>query len=209
MDLFPDLEAQVPKALSEAVNQEAADVRKRIVQQFREQHPVGGSWASLSDLTIRARRVSGFGGSKILIRSSDLRNSIKVTKVSALEVFVGVHRTAGLTKGGKLSLVNLGLIHEFGATVKITVTRKMQRFLFGVLLKTKNGRDLRGKFVKAGKSKGGGKGKGTFRVGATLTIKIPARPFMAPALEAKSQAEYEASIAQRFATRMAGKLGKP
>ncbi len=198
IELFPELAKQVPQALAEAIGQEANDLRKRIVAQFREQRPVSGSWASLSDMTIRARRAQGFGGSKILIRSADLRNSIQITKVSPLVVFVGVNRTAGMSKGGKLAIVNLGLIHEFGATVKITVSRKMQRFLFGVLLKSK----AKGK-------KGGGRSSGKFRVGATLTIKIPARPFITPAVEAKSQSEYEQSIAARFAARLQGKLGKP
>lgn len=207
IETFPELERQIPKAIEKATLQEANDLRKRIVAQFREQRPAAGSWAALSDLTIRARKVAGFGGTKILIRSSDLRNSIKVTPISNGVIFVGVHRTAGTSKGGNLAIVNLGYIHEFGATVKVVVTRKMQRFLFGVLLKTKKGRNLRGRFSK-GKGGGGG-GSGRFKVGATLTIKIPARPFIAPAVEAKSESEYERSIAERFAKLMAGKLGKP
>lgn len=218
---FPELEKQIPNAIDQALRQEAEDLRKRIVQQFREQKPMSGSWAPLSPLTLRARKAQGFGGSKILIRTGDLRNSIQIQVIGKGQVFVGVNRTAGnatrasrnqkkSTKKGKqltfkaitkaqvqakpMSLVNLGEIHEFGAVVKVTVTKAMQAYFFGVLLK--------------GAGKGGG-GKGTFKVGAKLTIRIPARPFIGPAVNALSQSEYETAVAIKIAVILKGMLGKP
>lgn len=210
--LFPDLKAQIPAAINKAMLGEAQDLRKRMVKQFADQQPVSGQWAPLSPMTLRARKVQGFKGNKILIRSADLRNSIQLQPNSpAAQIFVGVNRTvlARVTGGGKaMALVNIGLVHEFGATLTITVTRKMQRYLFGVLLKTKGGRDLSGRYLKKGAKAGSG-GSGRFKVGAKITIRIPARPFVGPAVEAKSPAEYEASVAARMAVLLRSKLGKP
>lgn len=221
---FPELRRQVPAAINAAMAQEANELRKRIVRQFTEQKPIGGTWKPLSALTLRSRRVQGFGGSKILIRTADLRNSVQVVKMGAGVFFVGVNRTAGAVKGGTrnqrrsassrkamsfravapsaakskpLQLVNLGLVHEFGATVKVKVTAKMIRYFFGVLLRGQR------------RGSGGGGGGGKFRVGATLTIRIPARPFMRPAVEAMTPAEYETAIAIKIAVILRGKLGQP
>lgn len=244
LETFPELKRSVPAAVNKALLQEAQDLRKRMVEQFRKQAPVSGTWAPLSPFTLRARRVQGFGGRKILIRTGDLRNSIQIEVIGPGLVFVGVNRTA-LTKGGaggqrqasnkkkaikfravspssasgkRMALVNLGLIHEFGASFTITVTRRMQRYLFGVLLKgvaragkdgkAKGGRDLGGRFVKKGAAVGGG-GSGRFKVGAKLTIRIPARPFVGPAINAMTPAQYEQSIAVKIAVILKGKLGKP
>ncbi len=197
-EAFPELRRQIPDALNKAVLQEAQDLRKRMVKQFQAGAPIGGQWASLAPLTLNARKARGFGGSKILIATGDLRNSIAVQAVSSGVVFVGVSRSAkGNAKGFGGILVNLGELHEFGKTIRIVVTRKMQRFLFGVLLKTKKGRDIRGKFVKKGAGRSSG-GSGKFKLGATLIIRIPARPFVGPAVDAMSPAEYEASIAERL-----------
>ncbi len=197
-EAFPALRKDIPDALNKAVLQEAQDLRKRMVKQFQAQAPIGGTWATLSPLTLNARKARGFGGTKILIASGDMRGSIAVQAVSSGVVFVGVSRSAkGEGKGLAASLVNLGELHEFGKTIKIIVTRKMQRFLFGVLLKTKKGRDIRGKFVKKGAG-GGRVSSGKFKLGATLVIRIPARPFVGPAVNAMTPAEYEASIALRM-----------
>lgn len=208
---FPELKQKIPEAINKAVLQEAQELRKRIVSQFREQRPVSGSWAPLSPLTLRARRVQGFKGSKILIRSADMRNSVQVQVVGPGRVFVGVHRSAlsrGVGTEKPRALFNIGKIHEFGAVVKVVVTRKMQRFLFGVLLKTAKGRGVDGRFLKGGAASAP-KGSGRFKLGATLTIRIPARPFIGPAVSALSQSQYEASVGARIAVLLRGKLGKP
>lgn len=233
---FDGIESKVAAAVKKAIMQEAQDLRKRIVMQFRQGAPIGGSWKPLSSWTLASRRAQGFGGTKILVRTADLRNSINV-QVSGDSIFVGVSRTAqsksaktktqaqskaaakpphGRTRndGGKdrrfkqkpeekggaagkqMALVNLGMIHEFGAEAKITVTRKMQRYVLGVLGKKHGGG-------------GGGGGSGKFRVGATITIKIPARPFIAPAVEGF---DFERAIAVKVAVILAQKginLGKP
>ena len=232
---FTGLEAKVAGAVKKAIMQEAQDLRKRIVLQFRSGHPIGGSWKPLSSWTLASRKAQGFGGTKILVRTGDLRNSINV-QTSGDTIFVGVSRTAqsksgkkktqatnkaaekphGRTRndggkdrrfkkkpeksaggGGKqLALVNLGEIHEFGAEAKVTVTRKMQRYVLGVLGKKHGGG-------------GGGGGGGKFKIGAVITIKIPARPFIAPAVEGY---DFERAIAVKVAVILEkGKanLGKP
>lgn len=215
LEVFPQLERELPAAMDKALYAEAQDLRKVMVRQFAAQKPATGpGWAPLSDFTLDARKAQGFSGSKILIRNADLRNSVAVTRVSRGEIFVGVNRTAGNVKGGSFALVNLGVVHELGATIKITVTRKMQRFFFGVIMKhrrkrIKAGRDSGGRFLPKGQRAPSFTSKGTFRVGAQITIRIPARPFIGPAIAYKSQQEYEASIAERLATLIRGKLGKP
>lgn len=205
---FPDLKTKIPKAIEQALLQEAHDLRKRMVSQFRAQAPIGGTWSPLSPMTLRARKLAGFGGTKILIRTSDLRNSIGVNPVSPGLVFVGVNRSAksDKNKGAMADLVNLGELHEFGKVIKIKVTRKMQRFMFGVMLKTGKGRDLRGKFAKGGTKH---VSKGNFKLGATIVIRIPARPFIGPAVNAMTPEQYEASIAERMAKLLNGKVGRP
>lgn len=257
LEVFPELKKAVPAAMDKALYQEAQDLRKRMVRQFREQKPASGPpWAPLSPNTLKSRKAQGFGGKKILIRTGDLRNSIRIEKPGKGVVFVGVNRTAGYVKQGhksqqkkaskqqamsfraikpgkgmtkRMQLVNLGLVHEFGATVKITVTRAMQRYVFGVLglgggiggagSKGPGGRDSSGRFTKGKRKKGRGGfavpsksrrgGAGGFRVGAKITIKIPARPFVAPAVNAMTIQEYEMAIAVKVAILLKGKLGKP
>lgn len=215
--LFPQIASKIPGALDRAVYAEAQDLRKIMIQQFRDQKPATGpAWKPLSDFTLDARKAQGLGGNKILIRSADLRNSVSIERRGVASVFVGVNRSAiAKGKGGAgMGMVNLGYIHELGAVAKITVTRKMQRFFFGVIMRQrrkriKAGRDAGGRFVPKGQKAPSYQGGGTFKVGATIVIRIPARPFIGPAIAYKSEAEYVASIATRFAENMQGLLGKP
>lgn len=216
--LFVGLDQRVASAIKTAMMQEAQDLRKRIVMQFSRQAPISGQWPPLAKTTLSARKSQGFGGTKILIRSADLRNSITIVKQGGYTIFVGVPRSSAKASGGaqhksqgkktgkkagsfkaislealqkkQITLVNLGAVHEFGATIRIRVTRKMQMFLFGVLMKGKGG---------------GGGGGGKFKLGATITIRIPPRPFIGPAVDGY---DFELAIAVKFSILMQGDLGK-
>ncbi|HRI18473.1 MAG TPA: hypothetical protein PL196_08135, partial [Burkholderiaceae bacterium] len=65
-------------AIGTAVRQEAHALRNEIVQGLTRQAPGGEPLKPPSPLTIAARQLEGFGGSKALIVRGDLRNSITV-----------------------------------------------------------------------------------------------------------------------------------
>jgi hypothetical protein len=103
---------------------------------------------------------AGGTGTKALINTGDLVNSIRAIHQGDRS-FIGVLRTAR-TRDGK-SLVNVASIHEFGVGPKaVVLTAKARRFL-AVMYRQM------GIPPKVGKGGGG-----------TVTIRIPARPFVRP-----------------------------
>lgn len=172
--------AKLKAAVGVALRQEAQLLRKEIVQGITNQSPGGENFKPLSPLTIAARKLAGFGGTKALIVKGDLRNAISAI-VEGDEAFVGVPRKAQDKDGG--SLVDVAKVHEFGAgPFVIPMTPAMRRYLF-VLLK------------KAGMERGEGSGK------RVVVVSIPARPFLRPAFK-----EFAKGINQRFLNRIAGLL---
>lgn len=172
--------AKLKAAVGVALRQEAQLLRKEIVQGITNQSPGGENFKPLSPLTIAARKLAGFGGSKALIVKGDLRNAISAI-VEGDEAFVGVPRKAQDKNGG--SLVDVAKVHEFGAgPFVIPMTPAMRRYLF-VLIK------------KAGLKSGEGSGKGV------VVVSIPARPFLRPAFK-----EFSKGIQERFLNRIAGLL---
>jgi phage gpG-like protein len=164
-------------AIGMALRQEAQLLRKEIVQGITNQAPGGEAFKPLSPLTIAARKLAGFGGTKALLRRGDLRNSISVI-VKEHEAFVGILRNAKGADGR--SLVNLADIHEYGrGPFVIKMTPAMRRYLF-LLLK------------RAGVERKTGSGKGV------VVTSIPARPFMRPAFR-----KFSISARQRFLMRVA------
>ena len=119
----------------------------------------------------RARKVVG---TKALIASGTMRNSIDVVDTPR-GAFVGIPRKAKASGGKKP--YELALIHEYGKEIKYTITRekhlKMLRYMHAVLVPM---------WRKGGAERG--KGKSDLRIGGTMHIVIPARPFMTPAFEA-------------------------
>jgi phage gpG-like protein len=116
----------------------------------------------LAPSTIRTRKVKGGRGgrgTKPLIKTGELRNSITVIK-SKGEVFVGVPRSSGKYR--------LAKIHENGTTIVLRITPKMRAFLFGVLIPPSQ--------QVSGVDTGWGSG--------LIVVQIPARPFIAPVFEA-------------------------
>ncbi len=168
-------------AIGTAVRQEAHALRNDIVQGLTSQAPGGEPLKPPSPLTIAARQLEGFGGSKALIVRGDLRNSITVI-VQGDEAFIGVSRSARSKDGA--SMVDLAKLHEFGGPpVIIPITPKMRRFLFALLR-------------KAGKEPTGGSGRGV------IVVQVPARPFLRPAFD-----KFREGASRRFLERVARELG--
>ena len=168
-------------AIGTAVRQEAHALRNEIVQGLTSQAPGGETLKPPSPLTIAARQLEGFGGSKALIVRGDLRNSITVI-VQGDEAFIGVSRSARSKDGA--SMVDLAKLHEFGGPpVIIPMTPKMRRFLFALLR-------------QAGKEPTGGSGRGV------IVVQVPARPFLRPAFD-----KFREGASRRFLERVARELG--
>jgi phage gpG-like protein len=168
-------------AIGTAVRQEAHALRNEIVQGLTRQAPGGEPLKPPSPLTIAARELEGFGGTKALIVRGDLRNSITVF-VQGDEAFIGVSRSARSKDGA--SMVDLAKLHEFGGPpVIIPMTPKMRRFLFALLR-------------QAGKEPTGGSGRGV------IVVQVPARPFLRPAFE-----KFREGASRRFLERVARELG--
>lgn len=168
-------------AIGTAVRQEAHALRNEIVQGLTRQAPGGEPLKPPSPLTIAARELEGFGGTKALIVQGDLRNSITVF-VQGDEAFIGVSRSARSKDGA--SMVDLAKLHEFGGPpVIIPMTPKMRRFLFALLR-------------QAGKEPTGGSGRGV------IVVQVPARPFLRPAFD-----KFREGASRRFLERVARELG--
>jgi len=168
-------------AIGTAVRQEAHALRNEIVQGLTSQAPGGEPLKPPSPLTIAARELEGFGGTKALIVRGDLRNSITVV-VQGDEAFIGVSRSARSKDGA--SMVDLAKLHEFGGPpVIIPMTPKMRRFLFALLR-------------QAGKEPTGGSGRGV------IVVQVPARPFLRPAFD-----KFREGASRRFLERVARELG--
>ena len=168
-------------AIGTAVRQEAHALRNEIVQGLTRQAPGGEPLKPPSPLTIAARELEGFGGTKALIVRGDLRNSITVF-VQGDEAFIGVSRSARSKDGA--SMVDLAKLHEFGGPpVIIPMTPKMRRFLFALLR-------------QAGKEPTGGSGRGI------IVVQVPARPFLRPAFD-----KFREGASRRFLERVAKELG--
>jgi phage gpG-like protein len=168
-------------AIGIAVRQEAHELRNEIVQGLTKQEPGGKPIKPPSSLTIAARQLDGFSGTKALLVRGDLRNSISVI-VDGDEAFIGISRSARAKSGEPT--VDLAKLHEFGGPpVVIPITPKMRRFLFVL-------------FKQAGKEPTGGTGKGV------VVVQVPARPFLRPAFE-----KFRKGAGRRFLERVAKELG--
>lgn len=168
-------------AIETAMRQEAEGLRNEIVQGITSQAPGGEPFKPLSPLTIATRKLKGRGGTKALIESASMRNSVRVVfRSSELAAFVGVPRAAG---GGKR--VSIAKLHEFGGPPVIQpITPKMRRFLFAL-------------YKKAGKE------PDTDAAGRGVVVhQIPPRPFLRPAF-----ARWSKGVKQRFHARVAKSLG--
>lgn len=180
--------ASAPKrletAMQRALHQEAHALRKEIVVGLTSQSPGGQPLKEPAPLTLAARRLRKFGGTKSLIVRGDLRNSISVV-ANGMDIFVGIKRSAR-NKAGR-ELVNIAKVQEFGGPpVVIPITPKMRRFLFK-LYRTA------GVTPSAPQRGGGGAG--------VVVTQVPARPFLRPAFEV-----FRKGATERFHDRVAREL---
>jgi hypothetical protein len=172
---------KLQSAIGTAVRQEAHALRNEIVQGLTSQSPGGEPLAPPSPLTLAARQLEGFGGTKSLVVRGDLRNSIVVI-VEGDEAFIGVSRSARSKDGA--AMVDVAKLNEFGGPPTIIpITPKMRRFLFALLR-------------QAGKEPTGGGGRGV------IVVQVPARPFLRPAFD-----KFRQGASQRFLERVAKELG--
>jgi hypothetical protein len=174
---------RLEQAIGTALRQEAHELRKEIVVGLTNQAPGGTPIRPLSPLTIAARQLSGFNGTKALIERADLRNAVTVV-VQGFEAFIGVPRKAR-SKDDK-SLEDVAKVHEFGSgPIVIPLTPKMRRFLFVLLNKT-----------GIEPTSTGQPGKGV------VVTEVPARPFIRPAFDV-----WRTGAQGRFLRRIAAALG--
>jgi hypothetical protein len=124
------------RSIDKAIQKEAHRLRGIMVESFNNGGPPGQRWPRLSTFTQLVSRALGKGDRKPLMDSGDLRNSHSVTKEGDVW-FVGINRKArskkrkGQQSASSSSLVNIALIHEFGAgPFTVRVTSKMRGFFF-------------------------------------------------------------------------------
>jgi hypothetical protein len=174
--------ARLKTGVERGLRQEAELLRMGIVDGLTSQAPGGGPpLAPPAPLTLAARKLRGFGGTKSLLVRGDLRNAIAVV-AQGDAVFVGVPRSAR-GKGGA-ALVRLAEVHEFGsAPTVVPLTPRMRRFLFALLRHA-------GEVPRGGPSSG------------VLVVRVPARPFLRPAFDA-----FREGAGPRFLRRIAAAMG--
>ena len=162
--LLAAMPTQVKPAVRRALLQEAHALRGVIVDGIVAQAPGGAPFQPLAALSIVARKLGGFGGTKALIRRGDLLGAIAVVATDD-HIFIGVPRAARTRAGDHLA--DVAQAHEYGTDpIVIPITPRMRRFL-AVL------------FRAAGRSlppRGSGKG--------AVVVQIPPRPFLRPAFAA-------------------------
>jgi hypothetical protein len=180
------LAARFQKSVDRSLLKEGHHLRGQIVTGVASGAPGGKPFAPLSPITLAIRRASGFGGGKPLNVSGALRGSVVVVKRGD-GVFVGL-----LRQGGAQKLANVGAIHEFGATWTQRWTARSRRWFFAMLRKA-------GVPALSGPRRKGG----AFRSQTgSVTITIPARPFIGPVWEKE-----RAGIAKRFWTNVGEGMG--
>lgn len=164
---------RIPGALDFAIRREAELIRKDIVAGINKQAPGGKAFTpALSPITLLLRRLRQFEGTKTLIGSKGVKNSlrkaIKVHRKGPARYVVGVAREE-LNERGQ-SYYDIARVQEFGAIVTIRVTPKMRRW-FMMQLRRAGMESARGDSEPGSISSG------------ILVIKIPARPFIQPVID--------------------------
>jgi len=179
--LLPSGSTKLRGAVERGLAREAHALRAEIVDGLTKQAPGGQPLKPLAAMTLAARQMQRFGGTKALVRRGDLRNAVAVVKRGD-EVFIGVPRTARSADGK--GLVDVARVHEFGAQPTIIpITPAMRRLLFATMR-------------KAGIAPRGGPSRGV------VVVQIPARPFLRPAFE-----RFSVGASGRFLAHVARELG--
>ncbi len=194
-------------AVRVALLREAHYLRGKMVQGIASGAPGGQAFKPLSPITLAMRKARGFGGSKPLIVTGTLRRSFSVVHLRGGggiggAVFIGIHRSAR-GKGGK-SLVNIAEIHEFGRSWKQKLSPRARRYLFAVLGKTNIGRGPAGRNAKGQFTRGKYVRRGGATADGTISIHIPARPFVRPVFTTYAK---PADVKRRFMVVIADRMG--
>ena len=180
-ELLSNTSGRLKGAVERAMKQEAHALRNEVVRGLTAQAPGGEPIRPPAPLTLAARQLEKFGGTKSLLVRGDLRNAISVI-ADGDEVFIGVLRSAKRSTGE--SLADIAQLQEFGGPpVIIPITPKMRRYL-AVL------------FKRAGTPQRPGSGRGV------VVTQVPARPFLRPAFE-----KLRGSAQRRMLKRIATQLG--
>lgn len=169
-------------SVQRALLQEAHALRTAIIAGLDRQAPAGAALAPLTPLTLAARRLRRFRGTKALIRTAELRNALAVVR-RAGQAFVGIPGTARGRDGR--SLAARATWQEYGTRPTIIpITPRMRRFL-AVL------------YREAGHARAAGSGGGA----GVVVVQVPARPFLRPVI-----AVFQVGAARRFLARVAIEL---
>lgn len=199
---------RVRKALDKALRTEAREYVDEVKKALSSGSPGGKRLAPNRPLVVYRKR-----SNKPLIDRGDLRNSIRVKKVSQMEYFGGVSRTAKRRKrksgGGKGGpLVDVAKVHEFGKVIVMKITPKMHRWFFWDLARSmKFARRRKSAGTKPESSRSAGKASPSFKPGATLVIRIKPRPFMTPVFDRRKKRAPERILGD-VADQLGGDFGR-
>jgi hypothetical protein len=163
-------------------------MRGEIIKGIRKQAPAGLAFKRLSRVTLALRKLGGFRGTKALMRSGSLVNSISVARTREGRYEIGVLRSARGTGKNATALYNIAKVHEEGKVIVIRMTPRMRRFLMMAFRKA--GMD---DFYSRHAAK------------QVIVIRIPARPFIRPVLDRYASNPQEVEL--RLAKRMSAMLG--
>ena len=168
-----------------ALRREAEFLRKKIADGLRSGAPGGKAFAPYSPLTVAL----GNAGKSPLAK---LAPQIAVVPTVGGGLMIVVR---GAGRGG-MTNTDLAAIHQAGMEYTVTLTPRARRYLMAKMRE-------RGILQKAAREKGAGNG-------GVIRIKIPARPFVKPVLDAYAKPEQvgERFIASVMKT-MGGDFGRP
>lgn len=194
-------------AIDYAVKQEAQHARREIVKGMTKQEPGGKKFLPLAPTTIATRRFRKFGGSKALLVTAALRNSITVTRAGPGMMFVGVLRSAKRPDGKQL--FNIARVHEEGQTMVIPTSPKMIRLLMAIFRQSgvkRKSKALRKRLMRHfSDEERSGVATGV------IVVRVPPRPFIRPVIE--EILRHPIALQERMTTRVAYRLklalGKP
>lgn len=170
-------------ALKKSTLQEAHFLRAKMIDYIKTSGD--GAMKPLAASTLAVRRFKGKNGTKPLIVTGGLRNSITVKWIGTETAFIGVLASA------EQGRVKIAEIAENGITIVMPYTPKAHRFLMAA-------------FRNAGLA---GEYSGASRT-SIVVIRIPPRPIMAPVIEKYAKPEMvKARFQKNLALNMGGILG--
>lgn len=187
--------AKQKKFMDQVVAAEAKHAAKLVRQNLNTKGKLTGTpWPRLKRMSLKLKRTK-----TALRESGELAAAIEAVQVQGGKWFVGV-ASQGIHKGrgGTITLARLAATHETGATIVQTWDTKQMRAFFALLAKSGVRRRTRAAAKK----------KSRKRTSMTITIRIPARPFIFPVLD-KLYASASSDLEQRIMKRVESALKLP